>query len=393
MAAPFQLMGLAGIELTARTLLAWPLIMAAPVVLLGAVVYWMISLPLRRKERARFFLDLIQSALDQGQSVETYLVEFSRAGDPAPGAQLHLVAARVEQGMPLIEALERTPGCLPPQMVAMLKAGQEAGNVGSTLPACRRLLDDAVSQSRATINYQMMFALFLNPAVMLIAPFIQMKVVPVFQEIFISCGPEPPAYFEAFIRAIPYFAAAQLILAVVVYLAAAYLLGGARFASWVESGLPAFSDHIYARVPWRRLRLQRDFAAMLGLLLDGGASEEKAVSLAAASAANRVFERRGAEMIRRLKNGVRLPEAIQAVDRSGEVRWRLENAARRDGGFDRALAGWRDSLDARAFKKEQAAAQTLSFLLLAINGLMALLLAAGVFASLAAITAIGLNPM
>jgi type II secretory pathway component PulF len=124
------------------------------------------------------------------------------------------------------------------------------------------------------------------------------------------------------------------------------------------------------RLPWRRKRLQRDFSAMLAVLLDAEVSETEAVSLAAQSTDNLAIIRRAERVRALLQEGVKLPEAIRALDNSRELQWRLSNALRRGAGFVRALTGWQEALDAKAFQLEQAAAQIITTVLVLVNGLI-----------------------
>ena len=54
-------------------------------------------------------------------------------------------------------------------------------------------------------------------------------------------------------------------------------------------------------------------------------------------------------------------------------------------GFFAALAGWHESLNARAFQQEQAASQALTTGFILLNGLMAGLMAVGLFRLLLAV--------
>jgi hypothetical protein len=118
---------------------------------------------------------------------------------------------------------------------------------------------------------------------------------------------------------------------------------------------------------------------MLGLLLDAGVPEEKALSLAASSTANRIFMRRAEKAAEKLRHGATLIQAVQLLDDTGEFRWRLANGAHGARGFFAALEGWQASLDARAFQLEQAAAQTFTTSLVLINAVTVALVASGVF--------------
>jgi type II secretory pathway component PulF len=123
-------------------------------------------------------------------------------------------------------------------------------------------------------------------------------------------------------------------------------------------------------LPWRHKRLQRDFSAMLAVLLDAEVPETEAVSFAARSTSNLAVVRRGKRVSALLQQGVKLPEAIRALDNSRELQWRLSNALRRGTGFVRALTGWHEALDAKAFQLEQAAAQVITTVLVLVNGLI-----------------------
>jgi type II secretory pathway component PulF len=138
----------------------------------------------------------------------------------------------------------------------------------------------------------------------------------------------------------------------------------------VQDGWYPLFDWLALRIPWKRKRLQRDFTAMLGLLLDAGVAEHRALRLAASSTANRIFIRRAAKAEAQLEEGVPLPEAVRVLDGTGEFQWRLQMGALSDGGFYQALSGWRDALDAKAFQEEQTAAQSFTTLLVVLNGIV-----------------------
>jgi type II secretory pathway component PulF len=141
-------------------------------------------------------------------------------------------------------------------------------------------------------------------------------------------------------------------------------IGGPRVRVW----FPILEKLDY-RLPWRRRRMQRDFSNMLAVLVDAGVPEAAALMLAADCSANSVFRRRAAQAVEALRQGMKLPDAVQRLDDHGEFRWRLRNALGAPGGFLRALAGWHESLDARAFQQEQAAAHVITTSLVLWSGL------------------------
>ena len=367
------------------------LLLALLILGLALLVFYVISLPLRRQERDRFLLDVIESALAQGEQVERYIISLAQTRDRSPGIQFHLLAAHLETGCSFVDALEKTPRLFPPQLLAMLKVGESIGDLKKVLPACRKLLRDGISQSRAAINYQVVFAFVLNPMVLLAVPFLAVKIMPVFGEIFSGFGMRFPSLATTAIKLSPYIFAGQMLIVLALYFFAILFLGGPRLSSWLQAGVFPMGDWIVLRLPWRRKRLQRDFSAMLALLLDAEVPEERAVLFAAASTANRVFVKRAEKIAAHLRAGVKLTEAIQTLDDTGEFRWRLENAAHFSSNFFRALKGWHESLDAKAFQLEQSAAQTITTALVLVNAFSVCFVCAAIFQCLAQIHRIGMQ--
>jgi len=367
------------------------LLLALLILGLALLVFYVISLPLRRQERDRFLLDVIESALAQGEQVERYIISLAQTRDRSPGIQFHLLAAHLETGCSFVDALEKTPRLFPPQLLAMLKVGESIGDLRKVLPACRKLLRDGISQSRAAINYQVVFAFVLNPMVLLAVPFLAVKIMPVFGEIFGGFGMKFSSLATTAIKLSPYIFAGQMLIVLALYFFAILFLGGPRLSSWLQAGVFPLGDWIVLRLPWRRKRLQRDFSAMLALLLDAEVPEERAVLFAAASTANRVFVKRAEKIAAHLRAGVKLTEAIQTLDDTGEFRWRLENAAHFSSNFFRALKGWHESLDAKAFQLEQSAAQTITTALVLVNAFSVCFVCAAIFQCLAQIHRIGMQ--
>jgi hypothetical protein len=360
-----------------QMMLSWVWPVLVPIGAVAGLIYYVNSLPLRRQESARFLLDLIESALQQGESIEHHIISLAKSGDDSPGAGFYLLAAYLEQGCGLIPALEKVPKLLPPQVLAMLKVGQTLGDFRRVLPACRHLLQDGTSQARALINYQVAFGLILNPLMLSLMLFLFARVLPVFKDISTQLNVARGGFHDTLLRWLPFLFVAQTALVLGCFFCAIFLLGGTRFVSWLDGGFG--TDWLFLHVPWRRKRLQRDFSAMLGLLLDAGVSEEKVLNLAASSTANRVFMQRAEQAAEKLRQGTKFTEAVQSLDDTGEFGWRLANGAHGTRGFFFALQGWQASLDARAFQLEQSAAHAISTSLVVANALTVLLVAAGVY--------------
>src|SRR5262249_11909987 len=336
------------------------------------LVYFLLTLPMRRAERGRMFLDLIELGLKQGRTPEAAILSAATSHDRSLGARFHLLAAYLERGLRLDEALAKIPRLLPPQMRAMLSTGARIGDIGKVLPACRALLRDSVSQVRGALNYVILVSFAVTPFMIFVPIVLKVKVVPAFRAIFenVSEGAQIPAFTRFVLAEDSWFVLVQTVLLVLVWLLTLAYLGGPRLQGWIERVLPGAPDLLLRILPWRRKRLQRDFSAILVTLLEAGVPETEAVTLAAESTANRAMTQRARSVADELRRGKSLPEAVRVMDAAGELQWRLKNALRRKGDFLTALAGWHEALEAKAFQLEQGAAQITTTLLVLLNGLI-----------------------
>jgi type II secretory pathway component PulF len=343
-----------------------------PICGISYVIYFLLTLPLRRNERARLFLDLLELGMQEGRTPETAITGASASRDRSLGVRFHLLAAYIEQGMRLSQALEQVPRVLPPQVRAMLSTGERIGDIRKVLPACRLLLRDSVSSVRGAHNYLILLAFAVTPFVVLVPLMLRAYVLPKFLEVFgqMLGGEMLPGFTRLVLGGSDIAMAIQIGIVGFIWLAALAYLGGPRLHGWIHRALPGTQDWLLIRLPWRRKRLQRDFSVMLAMLLDAEVPEAEAVSLAAQSTANLAIIRRANKVRALLQEGVKLPEAMRALDNSRELHWRLSNALGRGAGFVRTLTGWHEALDAKAFQLEQTAAQVTTTVLVLVNGLI-----------------------
>src|SRR5215475_11096348 len=96
-------------------------------VFVGSIVYlfyFLLTLPMRRKERARLFLDLLELGLKDGHSPETTITSIANCRERSLSVGFHQLAAYIQQGERFTQALEKVPRLLPPQICSMLKTGE-----------------------------------------------------------------------------------------------------------------------------------------------------------------------------------------------------------------------------------------------------------------------------
>jgi type II secretory pathway component PulF len=350
-------------------------------------IHFLLSLPMRRRDRALFFLDVVETVLQRGQPLEPAILAAAENHDRAIGVRFYMMAAHIEGGVRLGEALEKEPRFLPPQINAMLRAGEKLGDLKKVLPACREVLRVAPDTVRSTAHYMVAILLIFAPVAIWLICMLSFFVIPKFKDV--AAGSSTPLWpITLFVFALNdsyILVGFEALLFFVLLLVAAIYIGGPGFVRWFQFRSVPVVDWITWRIPWKQKKLQRTFSAMLAVLLDGGVPEAEAVRLAGDSTANEICRRRARRVIAALEKGVKLDDAIRAFDDSGEFHWRLTNATHAHGGFLNALRGWHEALDAKAFQQEEAATHILTSGLVILNGLVVALIATAMFGILVAI--------
>jgi type II secretory pathway component PulF len=359
--------------------LLWALVFMLPVGVFSTFLHFLLSLPMQRRDRARFFLDLLETALERGQSIEHAILSAAETRDRAMGVRFYMLAAHIENGARLGEALEKVPSFLPPQVNAMLRAGEKLGDLKKVLPACREVLRITPDTVRSTTHYMVAILLVFAPIAIWLILLLMIFVVPRFKEVAAGMGVQvwPLAQF-VFANAFK-LVLFESVLFFILMAVAIFYIGGPGLVRWAQFRWFPILDWLAWQIPWKRKKLLRAFSAMLAVLLDGGVPEAEAVRLAGDSTANDICRGRTLRIIAALENGVKLDEAVRAFDDNGEFHWRLTNAVHARGGFLAALRGWHEALDAKAFQQEETATHLMTSGLVLVNGLVVALIATAMF--------------
>jgi type II secretory pathway component PulF len=232
------------------------------------------------------------------------------------------------------------------------------------------------------VHYVIAFAVVVVPGVFFFLPLLSIFIWPKLKQIMIDIEVTPPAFtvrvFESPIGGTMVHIFFVVVALVMISLAASYVLGP-RLQSGSRRVLGSIPDRVAMLLPWRRYRAHRDFTAVLAILLDAGMQETTAVRLAAQASANDVFEARSERVIQSLESGMPLPEALKVIERSEEFQWRWTSALRAGKDFFAALRGWHETLETRAFQREQAAAHVITSSIVLINGALVGSIAVAVF--------------
>jgi len=350
----------------------------------AVLLHFLLSLPMHRRDRALFFLDLLETVLQRGQPVEQAILAAAENHDRAIGVHFYMVAAHIEGGDRLGEALGKVPGFLPPQITAILRTGEKLGDLKKVLPACREVLRVAPDTVRTTMHYMVAILLLFAPIACFMISLLSVFVVPKFKDVAENMGVQiwPFTQFVFHLNETHVLVGFEILVFLALMSVAVLYIGGPGFVRWFQFRSVPVVDWITWRIPWKQKKLQRTFSAMLAVLLDGGVPEPVAVLLAGDSTANEICRHRARRVVAALEKGVKLDEAVRAFDDTGEFHWRLTNATHARGGFLNALRGWHEALEAKAFQQEEAATHVLTSGLVILNGLVVALIATAMFGML-----------
>jgi type II secretory pathway component PulF len=358
-----------------------------PCMFFFGLLHYLLSLPLQRRDRARFFLDLLETALERGTPLEPAIISAAESRDPVMGVNFHLIAAHIENGKRLGEALDAVPSFLPPQINAMLRAGEKMGDLKRVLPACREVVRVPPDTVRNTMHYMVGLLLIFAPIAIWLISLLSIFVIPKFKDVIAGMGLKVPGVtlFALALNDSHALVTFEICLFLILVLAVVIHIGGPALMRKFQFQDMPLVDWLAWRVPWKQKKLLRAFSAMLAVLLDSGVPEPEAVRLAGESTANEICRIRARRVITTLANGVRLDDAVRDFDGTGEFHWRLANAVHARGGFLAALRGWHEALDAKAFQQQETATHFATSGLVILNGVVVGLIAVAIFGVLTGI--------
>ncbi len=373
-----------GIVETVIMFFCFGVIVLLPALVFSGLMHFILSLPMQRRDRARFFLDLLETAIDRGQPIEQAILSAAESRDRVMGVRFYMMAAHLEDGARLGEALEKVPTFLPPQVNAMLRAGEKLGDLKKVLPACREVLRVAPDTARTTTHYMVAILLIFAPIACWLITLLSVFVIPKFKDVFAGMNIQllPLTVFVFNLDHFNLLIGFEMLVFFTLLAVAAIYIGGPGLVRWFQFRRVPIVDWIAWRIPWKQKKLLRAFSAMLAVLLDGGVPEAEAVRLAGDATANEICRRRAQRVIAALGSGVKLDDAVRAFDDTGEFHWRLTNATHAHGGFLNALRGWHEALDAKAFQQEETATHIATSGLVILNGLVVALIAISMFGML-----------
>ena len=210
------------------------LVILLPGVAFAVLVHYLLALPMHRRDRGRFFLDLLETVLQRGQPVEEAIISAAENHDRAIGVRFFLVAAHIEGGARLGEALEKEPAFLPPQVNAMLKAGEKLGDLKKVLPACREVLRVAPDTVRTTMHYMVAILMLFAPISVFMIGLLSTFVIPRFKEVAAGMGAQlwPISKFVFALNDSHILVGFEALIFLGLVLVILIYIGGPRFIHW-----------------------------------------------------------------------------------------------------------------------------------------------------------------
>ena len=238
----------------------------------------------------------------------------------------------VASGMSLAEALERQPAAFPPLCRAMMRAGEASGSVERVL-SCLTDYSRAMAETRNRVVETITYPLVLVAAAFMLAMFMLVKVIPVFNDVlmngFLEYGRPATLIFGAWVYAAGFvgdhasavFLAFVIVFAAVIWLCVPRPGGRFRFL-WAD----AFRLHMPLFGRLNSMGSMAQFCRALSMLVEARTPLPEALELAGAASGNLVIEAAGRRAMQQVKSGGELGESlIRAGHFDGSLCWLAQN--------------------------------------------------------------------
>jgi type II secretory pathway component PulF len=368
-----------------RALVGWGLFALVPAACVLTVLFFLVTVPLRRREHAALLLDLILAGLRDGKTPEQTIVAVSRTRDKLVGPRFHLLAAYIEEGHRLIPALAEIPGYLPSNIIGLLRTGAETNQMQRAAQLAKAALGRALSRTSSALQYAYVLLLLALPFAATVLILWRVFVWPKMQLIVEDMDTTMPPFTRFITENSGWLIFAYMSLAVGVLVLFMGAVSGPRSTGDSRSRWRFLRDRFSYAMPWTNKLLKRDFSLMLAFLLDAELPESKALEQAGDSVGNLFVRSKARRAAKKLSSGIPLTQAISGFDEEGQLQWRVATAAQSGIGFVPALRGWHQTLEGEAFRQEETAAHLSTTALLILNGAAVACVVIAIFAVFVAV--------
>lgn len=251
-------------------------------------------------------------------------------------SKLQPMADALTKGYSLSAAMQASKGCFSEFMIAMVKAGEVAGNVAEILLQLHVLLKKRQA-AHEKLQTAMIYPAILILLSMLMIGFLLYQVLPIFAEVFADFGAELPWTTELLLNISSNFAVYGP--AAVIILTGIYVL--CRFGSSVER-VAVKRDKFLLHIPvWGELCRQSEagiFFTTLSMLTRSSIPLDHGLELMDRMGDNRYFSFMYGSMCRQLKQGAVLSECLEQQGIFSAMTINLVKAGERSGELSEMLA-------------------------------------------------------
>jgi len=254
------------------------------------------------------FTRLLSSLLSAGVPLSRALVILCREAAPAAAAKWKQIHDRVIDGMPLAEAMAKSPETFPRVYIAMVEAGETGGFLDVVLGQIADF-QAREKEMRGKVLTALLYPVILLALALAVLVFLLVFFIPRFQTIFAGFGGNLPALTQIIVSTSDILRSYGLILLV------ALGVGGYMIRTWVvsEQGRRVWEGFIL-RAPVvgplvSQFAMSR-FCRMLGTLLGAGVPLINALNVARRSIGNQILVDAVSNSIERVKEGKQLGPSL-----------------------------------------------------------------------------------
>ncbi|MGD0058486.1 MAG: type II secretion system F family protein [Verrucomicrobiia bacterium] len=255
------------------------------------------------------FTRLLSSLLAAGVSLSRALVIlYSEASTPAAAAKWREVHDLVIDGMPLAEAMAKSPDVFPRVYVAMVQAGETGGFLDVVLAQIADF-QSREKELRSKVTSAMLYPTILLVLALGVLTFLLVYFIPNFQKLFQGFGGSLPVLTQMII------AASHIVRSYGLFVLAGLATAGFMVRNWFasEKGRRVWEGTIL-RLPLvgplvAEFAMAR-FCRMLGTLLGAGVPLVQALNVARKSIGNQILVDAVSTSIERVQEGERLGQSL-----------------------------------------------------------------------------------
>jgi len=255
------------------------------------------------------FTRLLSSLLAAGVSLSRALVIlYSEASTPAAAAKWREVHDLVIDGMPLAEAMAKSPDVFPRVYVAMVQAGETGGFLDVVLAQIADF-QSREKELRSKVTSAMLYPTILLVLALGVLTFLLVYFIPNFQKLFQGFGGSLPLLTQMII------AASHIVRSYGLFVLAGLATAGFMVRNWFasEKGRRVWEGTIL-RLPMvgplvAEFAMAR-FCRMLGTLLGAGVPLVQGLNVARKSIGNQILVDAVATSIERVQEGERLGQSL-----------------------------------------------------------------------------------